>query len=161
MAQANIGDTVRIHYSGKLKDGTIFDSSDGRDPLEFKIGDNKIIPDLEASIVGMAVGDTADVEIPADKAYGPHQPNAVQSVERSMIPEGIDLTIGRPASGDRTRRPDTGSDRGQGRPTRRSRSTAIIRWPAKICSSISNWSRSSHRPGGGTSAPPTPPVSRR
>ena len=94
MAQANIGDTVRIHYSGKLKDGTIFDSSDGRDPLEFKIGDNKIIPDLEASIVGMAVGDTADVEIPADKAYGPHQPNAVQSVERSMIPEGIDLTIG-------------------------------------------------------------------
>lgn len=94
MAQANIGDTVRIHYSGKLKDGTVFDSSDGRDPLEFKIGGNTIIPDLETSVVGMAVGDTAAVEIAADKAYGPREQEAVQAVERSMIPDEIDLTVG-------------------------------------------------------------------
>lgn len=94
MVQANIGDTVQIHYSGKLKDGTVFDSSEGRDPLEFKIGDNKIIPKLETSVVGMAVGDSMSVEIVAAEAYGPRRPDAVQSVERSAIPEEIDLTVG-------------------------------------------------------------------
>jgi len=68
MTQANEGDTVRIHYSGKLTDGTLFDSSAGNDPLEFKIGDNTIIPKLEASVVGMTVGDKAIVEIDADDA---------------------------------------------------------------------------------------------
>jgi peptidylprolyl isomerase len=94
MAQAAIGDTVHIHYNGKLRDGTVFDSSEGRDPLEFKIGEKTIIPKLEDSIVGMETGDTATVEIAADDAYGPHRPEAVQTVERTMIPEHIDLTIG-------------------------------------------------------------------
>jgi peptidylprolyl isomerase len=94
MTQANEGDTVRIHYSGKLTDGTLFDSSAGNDPLEFKIGDNSIIPKLEASVVGMTVGDKAIVEIDADDAYGPRLEEAVQSVERSMIPDEVDLTVG-------------------------------------------------------------------
>ena len=94
MAQANNGDTVRIHYSGKLKDGTLFDSSDGGDPLEFKIGENTIIPKLEASVVGMTVGDDATIEIDAVDAYGLRVDEAVQSVERSMIPDEVDLTVG-------------------------------------------------------------------
>jgi peptidylprolyl isomerase len=94
MAQANQGDIVRIHYSGKLTDGTLFDSSDGGDPLEFKIGENTIIPKLEASVVGMNVGDQATIEIGSAEAYGPRMDDAVQTVERSMIPDGVDLAIG-------------------------------------------------------------------
>lgn len=94
MAQATTGDTVRIHYSGKLKDGTLFDSSEGRDPLEIKIGEKEFLPALEESIVGMSLGDTATVEIEAADAFGPHRPEAVKTVERSMIPEGVDVTVG-------------------------------------------------------------------
>lgn len=94
MAQAAIGDTVHIHYNGKLRDGTVFDTSEGREPLQFTIGQNTIIPKLEESIVGMETGETATVEIPADDAYGPHRPDAVQTIERSMIPPHIDVTIG-------------------------------------------------------------------
>lgn len=94
MSQAENGDTVRINYSGRLKDGTVFDSSDGRGPLEFTIGEQKIIPTLEASIVGMEVGDNATVEVAHQDAYGPHRPEAVQQVERSMIPDEIDVAIG-------------------------------------------------------------------
>lgn len=94
MAQAKSGDTVRIHYTGTLEDGTKFDSSEGRDPLEFKIGENTIIPTLEASVVGMTEGDKATVSIAAADAYGPRQPDAIQTVERSMIPENVDVTVG-------------------------------------------------------------------
>jgi peptidylprolyl isomerase len=95
MSQANDGDTVKIHYSGKLTDGTLFDSSDRRDPLEFKIGENTIIPKLEESVVGMTVGDKATVTIDAADAYGPRMDEAVQTVERTMIPDEVDLTVGR------------------------------------------------------------------
>jgi len=94
MAEATIGDTVQIHYNGKLRDGTVFDSSEGRDPLQFTIGDNAIIPKLEESVVGMATGDTATIEIASEDAYGPRRPEAIQTVERAMIPDNIDLTIG-------------------------------------------------------------------
>ena len=94
MTQVTVGDTVRIHYTGTLKDGSQFDSSSGRDPLQFKVGDNQIIPALEASIVGMAVGDTATVEIAAENAYGPRLQDAVQTVERTLMPEGAELEIG-------------------------------------------------------------------
>ncbi|MEX2453650.1 MAG: peptidylprolyl isomerase [Rhodospirillaceae bacterium] len=94
MTQASNGDTVRIHYSGKLKDGTVFDSSDGKDPLQFTIGEKTIIPDLEESVVGMTVGDAATVEIMSENAYGPRRPEAVQAVERSMIPENVEVAVG-------------------------------------------------------------------
>ena len=94
MAEATSGDTVRIHYSGKLQDGTLFDSSEGRDPLEFKIGENTIIPKLETSIIGMVAGDKATIDVVAAEAYGPRMDDAVQTVERSMIPDEVDLTIG-------------------------------------------------------------------
>ena len=94
MTQAKTGDTVKIHYSGKLDDGTEFDSSAGRDTLEFKIGEGTIIPTLEESVVGMAVGDANTVNIAAVDAYGPRQDEAIQTVERSMIPDTVELTIG-------------------------------------------------------------------
>ena len=94
MAQVTDGDTVRIHYTGKLSDGSEFDSSAGGDPLQFTVGQNMIIPHLETSIVGMAVGDTATVEIAAENAYGPRRPEAIQTVERSLMPEGADLQVG-------------------------------------------------------------------
>jgi peptidylprolyl isomerase len=94
MTQANTGDTVQIHYSGKLNDGTVFDYSDGKSPLEFKIGENTVIPHLEQSVIGMTIGDKATVEINAENAYGPHQTDAIQTVDRSMIPQEVDLTVG-------------------------------------------------------------------
>jgi peptidylprolyl isomerase len=114
MTQASSGDTVRIHYTGKLTDGTLFDSSEGRDPLEFKIGENKIIPKLEESIVGMAVGDKTTVEVDAENAYGPRHEEAMQTVERSMVPDEIDLTVGNRLEATGPQRPVDGSHRRPG-----------------------------------------------
>lgn len=91
---AKNGDTVKIHYAGTLEDGSQFDSSTGRDPLEFKIGEGSIIPKLEEAVIGMTEGDTNKVKIAAEDAYGPHRPEAIQTVERSMIPENIELVVG-------------------------------------------------------------------
>ena len=94
MTQANSGDTVRIHYTGTLTDGSTFDSSTGRDPLEFQLGSGQIIPGLDNAILGMSVGETDKVTIPAAEAYGPHNPDAVQTVPRTDIPAEIDLAPG-------------------------------------------------------------------
>ena len=94
MSQAKRGDTVRIHYTGTLEDGSVFDSSDGREPLQFTIGAGQIIPGLEAAIEGMAAGDEKTVTIPAAEAYGDYQPQARQGVPREQIPEHIPLEIG-------------------------------------------------------------------
>lgn len=94
MTQAKHGDTVRIHYTGRLTDGTQFDSSDGRDPLEFQVGSGQIIKGLNDQIEGMAVGDKQTVTIPADAAYGAHQAEGVQTVPRAQIPEGVDTAVG-------------------------------------------------------------------
>lgn len=94
MAEAKNGDTVRIHYTGKLDDGTEFDSSAGRDPLEFTLGDGDIIPGFEAAVVGMSAGDNKTVEIASNDAYGPRHEEGVQEVERSVIPDEIELKVG-------------------------------------------------------------------
>ncbi|MFK7938741.1 MAG: peptidylprolyl isomerase [Roseovarius sp.] len=94
MTQAKAGDTVKIHYTGTLIDGSIFDSSSGRDPLEFTVGSGQIIPGLDAAIAGMAQGEKKTVTIPADQAYGPIDPGNRQSVPRGDIPDDIPLDIG-------------------------------------------------------------------
>jgi peptidylprolyl isomerase len=94
MTQASSGDTVRIHYSGKLKDGTLFDTSQGRDPVELKGGDNKFIPVIESSVIGMSVGEQTTVEIASDDAFGPHRPEAVQTLDRGQIPDEVELAVG-------------------------------------------------------------------
>lgn len=94
MTQVKTGDTVRIHYTGTLADGTEFDSSRGRDPLEFTVGSGQIIPGLDQAIPGMAVGDTKSVEVPAASAYGAVNPAAIQNVPRSQVPPEIALEVG-------------------------------------------------------------------
>lgn len=94
MTQVKTGDTVRIHYKGTLEDGTTFDSSEGRDPLEFTVGSGQIIPGLDAALPGMEEGEKKTVEVPAADAYGQPDPNAKQAVPRADIPEDIPLDIG-------------------------------------------------------------------
>ena len=94
MTQVKSGDTVRIHYTGTLADGSTFDSSEGRDPLEFTVGSGQIIPGLDTAMPGMAVGETKRVEVPAEQAYGEPNADALQAVPRSEIPADIPLDIG-------------------------------------------------------------------
>lgn len=94
MTAIKSGDTVRIHYTGTLADGTQFDSSDGREPLEFTAGSGQIIKGLDAAIMGMSEGEAKTVTIPADDAYGHSDPRGIQTVTRSDIPAEIELSIG-------------------------------------------------------------------
>ena len=94
MTQVKTGDTVRIHYTGTLSDGSTFDSSAGRDPLEFQVGSGQIIPGLDKAIPGMTVGDKKTVQVPAGEAYGEKNPQAMQSVPRAEIPAHIPLDLG-------------------------------------------------------------------
>lgn len=94
MSEAATGDTVRVHYTGTLDDGSEFDSSSGGAPLEFQLGEGNVIPGFEGAVLGMAVGDSKTVNIEAANAYGPHHPEGVQEIERSAIPEEVAVEIG-------------------------------------------------------------------
>jgi peptidylprolyl isomerase len=94
MSQAKTGDSVKIHYTGTLDDGTQFDSSAGREPLAFELGSGQVIPGFDKAVEGMTVGDSKTVNIPAEDAYGQHHEQMVQEVPLSALPE--DLT---PAEG--------------------------------------------------------------
>ena len=94
MSQAKAGDSVKIHYTGTLDDGTQFDSSAGRDPLAFELGSGQVIPGFDKAVEGMAVGDNKTVNIPAEDAYGPHQPAMVQDVPKSALPDDMEPAEG-------------------------------------------------------------------
>jgi FKBP-type peptidyl-prolyl cis-trans isomerase 2 len=94
MTQAKSGDTVRIHYTGTLQDGSVFDSSEGRDPLEFQLGSGQVIPGFDDGVTGMTVGEKKTIEIPCDQAYGAINPQAMQNVPRAEIPDHIPLDLG-------------------------------------------------------------------
>ncbi len=94
MTQVQNGDNVHLHYTGTLRDGTTFDSSDGRDPLAFEVGSGQIIPGLDTAIPGMVVGDKKTVEVACTDAYGPINPEARQSIPREGIPDDIPLDLG-------------------------------------------------------------------
>lgn len=94
MTTAKRGDTVRIHYTGTLTDGTEFDSSVGRDPLEFTLGSGEIIAGLDSEIDGMAVGEKKSIAIASQNAYGPYHADRVQQVPRSAIPPEINPLVG-------------------------------------------------------------------
>jgi peptidylprolyl isomerase len=94
MSQAKQGDTVKVHYTGKLKDGTIFDSSQGREPLRFTIGSGQVIPGFEAAVAGMAPQESKTVDIPVDKAYGPRHDEMIMEVPRDQVPADIQPEVG-------------------------------------------------------------------
>jgi len=94
LATIKEGDTVKVHYTGTIADGTVFDSSREREPLEFKLGEGKLIPGFEKAVVGMNVGDTSKVTIPSDEAYGEKREDMVIDVDRGQIPPDIKPEIG-------------------------------------------------------------------
>ncbi len=94
MSQARSGDTVKVHYTGKLEDGHVFDSSDNREPLEFTIGEGKIIRGFEEAVIGMAPGEEKEEKIPTEQAYGPHKDEMIIEVAKDNIPEGMDPEVG-------------------------------------------------------------------
>lgn len=94
MSHVKAGDTVAIHYTGTLLDGTVFDSSEGRDPLEFEVGSGMIIPGLDVALPGMTVGEKKIVKIACVDAYGPLNPEMRQAIPREGIPDDIPLEVG-------------------------------------------------------------------
>ncbi len=102
MTQAKDGDTVKIHYTGKLEDGSVFDSSSGRDPLEFKIGGGQVIKGFEKGVTGMAVNEKKTINIPVDEAYGPRRDDMIMNVPKAQFPpditpeEGLKLQLRQP-----------------------------------------------------------------
>ena len=94
MSNAKSGDTVRIHYTGKLDDGTEFDSSSGRDPIEFKLGDGQVITGFEKAVQGMSVGDTKQFTVPPAEGYGERTDELIQDVPRSALPDDIKPAVG-------------------------------------------------------------------
>lgn len=94
MAQAERGDTVRVEYTGKLEDGTVFDSSEDREPLEFTIGEDEVIPGFEAAVMGMSPGDSATAELGPEEAYGERREDLVFDVDRDEISGEVELEVG-------------------------------------------------------------------
>jgi peptidylprolyl isomerase len=96
---AKDGDTVKVDYTGTLSDGTVFDTSVGKQPLEFTIGANQVIVGFDKAVTGMKVGESKTVTIPADEAYGQHRDDLVTTVDRSQLPQGETLQIGQQLQG--------------------------------------------------------------
>ena len=94
MVQAKPGDTVKIHYTGRLDDGTVFDSSANREPLEFTINSGQVIPGFDQAVVGMSIGDSKTETIPMDQAYGPHREEMVLEVSREQLPPELNPEVG-------------------------------------------------------------------
>ncbi|MFC1982207.1 peptidylprolyl isomerase [Chloroflexota bacterium] len=91
---AEDGNTVIVHYTGTLEDGTAFDSSIDREPLEFVLGAGTMIPGFEEGVRGMQVGQSKTVTIPAQEAYGEHRDDMILVIERSQLPEGLNPEVG-------------------------------------------------------------------
>jgi peptidylprolyl isomerase len=94
MAQARMGDTVRVHYSGKLDTGILFDSSEGCEPLEFELGSGRLIQGFEEAIIGMSPGESKTVQIPPEKAYGRYREDRVMKVDKKDLPPEVVPTEG-------------------------------------------------------------------
>lgn len=94
MATVKQGDAVRIHYVGKLEDGTVFDSSEGRPPLEFIVGNGEVIEGLEQGVVGMKIGETKTISIPPELGYGQYMKERVFEMERRKMPGNFNIEAG-------------------------------------------------------------------
>jgi peptidylprolyl isomerase len=96
MSTVNKGDKIRVHYTGRLRDGTVFDSSDGRDPLEFEVGAGQVIEGFDAGVLSMGAGEKKQVEIPAAEAYGERSSDLEFVVPREQLPEELEIEVGTP-----------------------------------------------------------------
>ena len=94
MAEAKLGDTVKIHFTGKLQDETVIETSKDRDPLEFKIGDGNVIPGLEQGVIGMAAGDKKTIAVSSEEGFGQQQQDLVVDLKKSEFPEDVEFAVG-------------------------------------------------------------------
>ena len=94
MKQAQKGDNVQVHYTGKLNDGSVFDSSQGREPLAFTVGAGQMIPGFDKAVVGMTIGDKQTITIPSVEAYGERREDLVVSIPAENIPEDMNPQVG-------------------------------------------------------------------
>ncbi|MGI9553883.1 MAG: FKBP-type peptidyl-prolyl cis-trans isomerase [Thermodesulfobacteriota bacterium] len=94
MAAAKSGSRVKVHYTGKLEDGTVFDTSVGQDPLEFELGKGQVISGFDDAVTGMETGQSKDVNITPDKAYGDRRDELIIKVEKDKLPDGMEPQIG-------------------------------------------------------------------
>ena len=94
MQQVKAGDTVKVHYHGRLTDGTTFDSSNGRQPLEFKVGSGMVIKGFDDGVLGMSIGEKKTIEIPVVDAYGPEDPQMLMDFPIDRFPEDMKPEIG-------------------------------------------------------------------
>lgn len=88
------GDQVRVNYVGRFADGAIFDSSEGREPLEFTVGANQVIAGFDRAVLGLRPGESCQVVVPPEEGYGVHMPEMVAEVERQLIPNHEQLVLG-------------------------------------------------------------------
>ncbi|MDY0091106.1 MAG: FKBP-type peptidyl-prolyl cis-trans isomerase [Candidatus Vecturithrix sp.] len=93
MVQAKDGDTVKVHYTGRLDDGTIFDSSQNRDPLQFTLGTGSLLADFESNVIGMCPREVKTFTIVSENAYGQHRDDMVVAIDRHQVPEHLDLQV--------------------------------------------------------------------
>ena len=96
MQQVKNGDKVRVHYHGKLTNGETFDSSEGREPLEFEVGAGMVIKGFDDGVTGMSVGEKKTVNIPVDNAYGPRNDEMVIEFPKERLPQDMQLEEGMP-----------------------------------------------------------------
>ena len=94
MSKVQLGDTVKVMYIGTLNDGTVFDQSKEDAPIQFTLGQQQLIPGFELAVIDMEVGETKEVTIPAQEAYGEHQEDSVVEVTRSRLPDNLEPQIG-------------------------------------------------------------------
>ena len=99
MSTAQSGNKVRVHYTGRLDDGEVFDSSEGGTPMAFTIGSGQVIPGFDSGVLGMAVGDTRTIRIPCADAYGEHRADGVMDVPRGEFPPDMPLEVGTSVQG--------------------------------------------------------------
>ena len=94
MTQAKTGDTVKVHYTGTLDDGTVFDSSIQREPLQFTLGQQQMIPGFESGVLGMAIDESKTIKISSDEAYGPHHADRIIEIPRDQVPPDMKIEVG-------------------------------------------------------------------
>jgi peptidylprolyl isomerase len=94
LSKAKDGDTVKVHYTGTLADGEVFDTSAEREPLEFTLGQGQLIPGFEKAVVGMSVGDSTEIDIPSDEAYGEVREDLIISVPKDQLPDDVEPQVG-------------------------------------------------------------------
>ena len=96
MRQVKKGDTVKVHYHGKLTTGETFDTSDGKEPLEFKVGDGDVIKGFEEGVMGMKIGDRKTIQIPAEDAYGDKNEEMMIEFPKDRFPSEMNPEVGMP-----------------------------------------------------------------